>query len=426
MTLPVGTALGQLRIVDVIDFYDRPLLFTARDGVGVMYFAYLTDESDEEDFWYYVSVSAERLSDLLRGEVPIRDAFLHPENGVVLLVSTPRKMGGVSHLEQCQPASLADDSLPPEDDFIEWKNTEKIDERLPLVVTSARPLLATMSLKDPLGGSPRFDIIASALSAFEVVFEHVVRATGHKGTVSSLVPVDARIQSFTVATALPGTAHYVQAARRFGQILGGGESELARYGFGQLLDVVIAQDITFSFSVKEGVQTYADVKLDRETAIRLSRAIANTKPFLLTREVPQADDLLRVYRCVELAKEGGEMVDVDPRQRIYYQNAAHILSFLSASGDLTRTGLQLVGMRGEVRHTFTASLFEMSSCGWAWTRWSNVSSLRDVEPTTAERFLQECAPDLAPTTRHRRAKTLRSWHEALFGLPLFQDRGAGN
>ena len=421
MTLPIGTALGQLRIVDVIDFYDRPLLFTARDGTGVMYFAYLTDESDEDDFWYYVSVSAERLGDLLGGKVPIRDAFMEPENGVLFLVSTPRRAGGASRMEQRVPTSLGDDSLPPADDFIVQKRTEKADERLPITVTAARPLIATMSLKDVLGGSPRFEIIASALSAFEVVFEHVVRATGHRGSVSPLVPVDARIQSFTVATALPGTAHYVAAARKFGEIVSNGENELARYGFGELLDVVIAQDITLTFKVTEGGQTYADLKLDREIASRLRRVIANMRPFLLTREVPQADDLLRVYHCVELVEAGGEMDDVDPRQRIYYQSAAHILSFLSASGDVTRTGRQLVGMKEHVRHAFTASLFEMSSCGWAWTRWSDVSSLREVESTSAERFLLECAPDLAPTTRHRRAKTLRSWHEALFDLPLFRD-----
>lgn len=86
--LPHNTSLGTLVMVEVYEFYDRPILFTCRNTNDVLYLVILTDDSDEGEVWMYVQLSRQRWSEMRTGAIDLRDTFLHSETGSVFQVQT--------------------------------------------------------------------------------------------------------------------------------------------------------------------------------------------------------------------------------------------------------------------------------------------------------------------------------------------------
>jgi hypothetical protein len=135
---------------------------------------------------------------------------------------------------------------------------------------------------------------------------------------------------------------------------------------------------------------------------------------LASDEVPQADTIDTVFRVVELIADGSgispEGLHVGERNVAYYVRAARELRLLDEQHDLTSAGRRIASLRGAERLGLAAVQFEKSRCGVAWARWSGKSSLGDVAPESAERFLR-ATTDLGLRTARRRAHTLRSWLE---------------
>lgn len=86
--LPVGSPLGTITIDHVIEYYDFPRLFTCRNNTGQSYFALSVSDDDESFEWLYLAVSELRKSAILRGQIPLIEAFNSPESGYVVKVVT--------------------------------------------------------------------------------------------------------------------------------------------------------------------------------------------------------------------------------------------------------------------------------------------------------------------------------------------------
>lgn len=108
-----------------------------------------------------------------------------------------------------------------------------------------------------------------------------------------------------------------------------------------------------------------------------------------------------------------EDVKLSDRHALYYTDAAKILGFISESGSVTSIGQQLVLSSNDKKLSITAQCFENSRCGWAWVKWSNVDNITQINPDSANKFLDECALTLSEATKYRRARTLRTWCKAL-------------
>lgn len=159
----------------------------------------------------------------------------------------------------------------------------------------------------------------------------------------------------------------------------------------------------------------AGLCLDEEGRSRaLATATADALARVDSREIPQADDVERVFRIVErIAKGKGDPTDISPRQISYYRRAAKILGFLTEDESLTPGGHLVSRLDREERLRVAAVRFEGSACGGAWVRWSGGRTLLDVDPSTAVDFLRTSAPGLGKDTCERRAQTLIAWHRAL-------------
>ncbi|HEY5376305.1 MAG TPA: hypothetical protein VIK01_21640 [Polyangiaceae bacterium] len=138
---------------------------------------------------------------------------------------------------------------------------------------------------------------------------------------------------------------------------------------------------------------------------------------LQTDQIPQADDIGRLFLLVELMADNREVtpeaLNVSARQVNYYRQAGRILRLLSEENSITAAGLQIARLNARERRISACVLFEQSDFGAAWIAWSNVSTLADLKPTSANEFILSVAPNLSDVTAARRAQTLSAWQKEL-------------
>jgi len=168
-------------------------------------------------------------------------------------------------------------------------------------------------------------------------------------------------------------------------------------------------------SVSEGPKLVIDAA--RRKALS-SAAEATVLSTIDSNDVPQADDLERVFRIVDMVVRreelDAEVLAITPRQVGYYRRAAQILGLLDDSCVLTAGG-RLIARLPTVEDRLRATVvhFESSSCGDAWIRWAEKQTLKGVDPESAFDFLRSRCPGLGESTAGRRAQTLEAWHRAL-------------
>lgn len=157
-----------------------------------------------------------------------------------------------------------------------------------------------------------------------------------------------------------------------------------------------------------------DLQVPTSQLLRDAQSVSATR--IPSGDVPQANDLAKVFRFVELVHSGEyptpESLDVVGRQVNYYRRAAEILGYLK-DGRLSPGGRLLARARKAERWQSALERFTASDVGSAWIEWCEVSTLLEIEPTSAVDFLREVTVGLSEATVKRRAATLESWHERL-------------
>lgn len=86
MTTTFVPSAGHLAVQRVYLRVNEPMLFSARNEFGDLYFVSYADITDNGEMWMLTRVSEERLIEFERGQIDIRDMFLGAEAGSVTLV----------------------------------------------------------------------------------------------------------------------------------------------------------------------------------------------------------------------------------------------------------------------------------------------------------------------------------------------------
>jgi len=95
----------------VIDFYDIPQLFVARDSFNTLYLCLLFDDSPSARYTA-IRISDNRLKAFANGSLDLRDIFLRPEaGGEYFDVSYS---GGAYHISSAAFDVISEDRLPAE------------------------------------------------------------------------------------------------------------------------------------------------------------------------------------------------------------------------------------------------------------------------------------------------------------------------
>jgi hypothetical protein len=87
--LPINTALGVLEIIEVYEYYDRPVLFACQNQVGNKYIATWVDETDDAELWFYVPISQRRFEQIRSGAIDLHTAFAKAEGDSLFSVLIP-------------------------------------------------------------------------------------------------------------------------------------------------------------------------------------------------------------------------------------------------------------------------------------------------------------------------------------------------
>ena len=117
--LPESTVLGELKIIEVYEFYIQPALFACRNLAGQMYLAVWVDENEDASRWLYVAVSPERFLQVRGGKVSLREAFAKPEDGVALDVVVHSDPGLASHVDPVPFGEIDESWLPLPEEYLD-------------------------------------------------------------------------------------------------------------------------------------------------------------------------------------------------------------------------------------------------------------------------------------------------------------------
>lgn len=135
--------------------------------------------------------------------------------------------------------------------------------------------------------------------------------------------------------------------------------------------------------------------------------------------VPQANTVHQVFQAVDAMVLRGAVTpdDIDDvnsdRQVNYYKHGARTLGLFDDDNRPTDRARALEALSENKRLALTAVYFEDAPIGRAWRAWAGKGKLKDVDPQTAQAFLEECVRGLSGTTPKRRASTLRTWFSEL-------------
>ena len=67
----------ELKIENIYQYYDEPLLFTCIGSKGTRYLSLLVDEEDECSVWLYLLLDDQLHNDLISSKIDIKSAYLH-------------------------------------------------------------------------------------------------------------------------------------------------------------------------------------------------------------------------------------------------------------------------------------------------------------------------------------------------------------
>lgn len=409
--LPLNTLLGNLRIVEILDWYDGPRLFVAENAAGHHYIAFWADEQEDVSLWLYSSVSESRISRLISGKLALRNIYTEPEDEVLFLVRLSHQVQ--STVEVISPDRIEVDLLPPNGDFLTseedfFTETDFVD------IKSNEILKHEITVNRPRSKSIiAFEALASVAAYWSKLVHSVLKVPpiSVSASVGSLV---VELQT-DAGSKLPNFFNSLRTLidsptpEQISENLNHQESKLLELFLESLHQnkLTLTTKITFGADLPSLVLSHSNVR-----ELRLALIDFNQRRVEST-EVPQADDLNKLFRMLVLMNEGeinlGYHLSLSPRQVNYYKHASRVLDLLNESGSITSRGHYLINLSQADRYDVAMMLFESSSVGFAWLRYSEVLSALDLDPESAESFLKSQCSNLAPATVGRRAQTLRYW-----------------
>lgn len=141
---PKSTSLGNLEMIEVYEYYDKPCLFSCRNGVGQIFLGVWVDETPDSDIWFYVPMSLKRFQYVRSGGIDLKDAFMTAEDGFIFKVITP--FGDIpSNIITIPCETVNEDWLPMAGEFLNCSS-----ETLDLLHTQKASLTAMQLRREVL------------------------------------------------------------------------------------------------------------------------------------------------------------------------------------------------------------------------------------------------------------------------------------
>ncbi|MFQ6285528.1 DUF6575 domain-containing protein [Yersinia enterocolitica] len=411
---------GDLFFKSIYDYFDGPKLFSVMTNRGKLLLVYWIDEDDDSYTWIALDITKSRLIEFESKKLDINWILSNKQDKFFYKITTPFNKKEHPTIRTIVGDIDSEIIMPDKGIFISMvealldKNdiNEILDEMgafadYSLHIDRPKDSKAKIDFKDV---SPVFDtldeLLANSISAFKMQ--------------DKLIPVSARPGSFIVdfnsskfnmiERPLSELTIMIKARNPIGNFIK--KNKIPLQALEKLFLHVSNENLVIDIkNINSNIDFLKINKLDSDHYLKEISKLSACD--LNSWQVPQADTLCKVFELVNNIWSNGFLdrstIGLSDRHIRYYNDAARLLGFISATGSITSLGQQLVSASKDVMLSITAKCFENSHCGWTWIVWSGVSNFSEIDPTTAEKFLGECAITLSDSTIKRRSRTLRKW-----------------
>ncbi|EGM78372.1 hypothetical protein Rhein_1793 [Rheinheimera sp. A13L] len=399
---------GTLYYHNVYSFYDEPLIFTALNEYGQLFFCYGLGCDEHDDRWLIAPTSQERVNRLEQKDIPIIKMIKQSASSKVLFVKIKLENGVISE------EFISAKDLPykmPNDDLCISENVNYDGKRR----FSHRIRIAKKSDND---------IMSETLNQVSEYFGQFCRHYLRKHDISvQFYPQDAvngsfvyrvkaksdndklfRHEGYQILSRVTSNEDFVKSLAK---------QEIDLRIVRKLFDLIGSNDI--EVQLIDEVSTRTILNLEPEYVKAVVPAIDDLLgTYLDSTMVPQADNLdrLKTYLSIVDRKKivTAEDLGVDPRQVNYYRDACKVLSLIHDYSTLTPLGWKVAN--SEIEEEWVGIIqrqFEESDCGHFWMSNQGVKSISLIDEDSATQFLINNCNGLSRDTSERRAQTLKSW-----------------
>ncbi|MUK63279.1 hypothetical protein GNP81_10165 [Aliivibrio fischeri] len=414
--LPNNTVLGKLRFFEIYDDFLGPKCFSVKDELDSLYLVYWSGDYDggECTKWIYMPISQKKLDELLREESTFHQAFAESKRLMVMSVYSEAN----SKANVIEPFNIhAEVNLPPE------KFSIDIGELQSIAPESKWDFNLRIAKKSK-GETPNSNVVTKVIDAFNEIIELLMKDNNSKKR-PSVHPLSAVYGSFDMKLGTSDHARATIAIEQLGALLSAPNLleenlknlELDPYRLKDLLDIVNLHKLELTLKPKTSELLKEPVVITSSALLPIIKKLeSSTVTFIDSNKVPQANDLDRVIDIVKIRCEGDELhheiIDGvnSERQVEYYTHAARCLGLLNNNLTIASAGRALCHKSSRIaQYQFLADRVESSDFGCAWMKWSGVTDIGGLDPSTSEQFIAECVKGLQGQTVKRRANSLRTW-----------------
>jgi len=413
--------LGDLRISSIYEEYDGPRLFSVENEVGSSFVTYWIGNDADYDNWFLIPCSKAKIIAYEKKNIDLLTLLSQQEQANFYKIEKPYSSLKESIITPMASKEIYSIKLPRAGLYVEDITTvslAKINEAL----------VATHEIKvSKSNKSAKKNVLLEHVTRVCEKFSELVSSfNSTNGIYGDIQPLNARYGSFILSL-------HAQEMMRFEKALANisglmlqqrditpylRDNDIDIKSFCSLLEAIVSTSV--NFELKSKFSDDSIIVIYKKDAVSYLKSISNLAlQYVSSYQVPQADDLDKVFKIVDMTWNGDDInpitLGVDKRHVAYYKHAAKVMGFLETNGSITATGQKIASSFEDLdlRYRITARSFESSNCGWAWVNWSGVSKLSDIEPESAENFLLESCPSLSDETAKRRATTLSKWCKEL-------------
>jgi hypothetical protein len=118
---PPFDELGKLELIEIYEFYDKPLLFSCKNASDSIFLALLVEENDMYETWIYAGMSRRRLEQIRSGLIDLHDAFFMAEDEMVYEIRIPSYQEKPFEFRNIPSKSLGEDRLPKHGETLDIK-----------------------------------------------------------------------------------------------------------------------------------------------------------------------------------------------------------------------------------------------------------------------------------------------------------------
>lgn len=400
---------GSLYYYNVYSYYDEPIIFTAKNEFGQLFFCYRLGCENNFDNWIIAPTSQDRVNKLEQKEISILSMMKYSSSAKVILLKI--NLANYSIVEKLVPFKRLKYQMPSEDIFIReninYDGTRKHSHKIRIARSS----------------SSSKDILSETLNEASAIFGEFCRGFLKKHDISvAFYPQDALNGSFVyrVKTVTKQEVFYTEGydllskltlENSFESSIDNKEIDLRVLR--KLFDVIVKNNLEIQLIDENSTNIILNLTDDYVEKV-LPVVDDRLGTYLDSTMVPQADNLERIKSYLEIVNNQKivtpDLLDVQERQVSYYRDACKLLSLIHDYASLTPLGVR-VAQSSDYQDwgRILKRQFEESDCGNIWMQVCNVKTVADLDEESATDFLIEYCNGLSRNTSERRAQTLKAW-----------------